>query len=97
MGAGPVPTTKITVGEFLKEWLEKRAGAIRETSLDGYRAIVEKHLVPALGAVALRELTPLHVQGILTTKLQGKKDGSGKWLAKPLAPATVRKAYRGPA
>jgi integrase len=90
-GGGTVPTTKITVGKFLHEWLEKRAGAIRETSLDGYRAIIEKHLVPALGAVALRELTPLHVQGFLTTKLQGKKDGNGKWLAKPLAPTSVRK------
>ncbi|MDP3703026.1 MAG: hypothetical protein Q8R78_01350 [Candidatus Omnitrophota bacterium] len=56
-----------------------------------YREIVSLHLIPAMGAIRLRELTPLHIQGYFTNKLQGKKDADGKWVAKPLAQATVRK------
>lgn len=90
-GGGTVPTTKMTVGQFLREWLEKHESNVRPTSFKGYREIVDLHLVPAMGAIPLRELTPLHVQGYFTSKLQGKKDANGKWVAKPLAQATVRK------
>jgi len=90
-GGGTVAVTKQTVAEFLKAWLEKRAGAVRETSWDSYRAIVHGHLIPALGQAPLRALTPLDVQGYITTKLAGKKDAQGKQIAKPLSPGTVRK------
>src|SRR2546425_3575948 len=45
-GGGTIPTTKQTVGQFLKEWLQKRAGVIRESSFDGYRSIVNGHRIP---------------------------------------------------
>jgi integrase len=90
-GGGSIPTTRITVGQFLQEWLEKRASAIRPTSHESYVQIVDGHLRPALGTVPLRHLTALDVQGYITTKLQGTKDAKGKWTAKPLAGGTVRK------
>jgi len=90
-GGGTVSVTRQTVAEFLKAWLDKRAGAVRETSWDSYRAIVHGHLIPALGQAPLRALTPLAVQGYISTKLAGKKDEKGKVLAKPLAAGTVRK------
>ena len=79
-GGGTVPVTRQTVAEFLKAWLEKRAGAVRETSWDSYRAIVHGHLIPALGQAPLRALTPLDVQGYITTKLAGKKDAINREL-----------------
>jgi integrase len=90
-GGGSIPTTRITVGQFLQEWLEKRAGAIRETSHESYVQIVDGHLIPDLGTIPLRHMTALDVQGYITTKLSGRKDEKGKVLAKPLSAGTVRK------
>jgi integrase len=90
-GGGTVPVTRQTVAEFLRTWLDKRAGAVRETSHESYGQIVNGHLIPALGQAPLRGLTPLAVQGYITTKLAGRKDTQGKWTAKPLAAGTVRK------
>ncbi len=84
---GTVSVTKQTVADYMEEWLLKRAGAVRETSLDGYRHIVHTHLIPAFGGIPLRGLTPLHVQGYITQKLRGDP----KTKQRPLAPATVRK------
>lgn len=83
-GGGTIPTTKLTVAQFLQQWLEKSAGTVRETSFASYRDIVNKHLSPALGQIMLRELTPLHIQSYFTAKLQGKT-------GKPLSAGTVRK------
>lgn len=90
-GGGSIPTTRITVGQFLREWLEKRAGAIRATSHESYVQIVNGHLLPTLGTIPLRHLTALDAQGYITTKLQGRKDGDGKMLTKALSPGSVRK------
>lgn len=86
-GGGTIPVTKQRVAEFLEEWLEKRAGAVRETSLDSYRQIVRRHLIPALGQTPLRSLTPLDVQGFITAKLAG--DSGTK--QRPLSAGTIRK------
>src|SRR3990170_4586374 len=51
-GGSMVPTTKLTVAEFLEDWLAKyAAGNVRETSLRSYRDIVRQHLIPALGCI----------------------------------------------
>ncbi|MDR7401316.1 MAG: site-specific integrase [Armatimonadota bacterium] len=78
-GGGTIPTTRLTVGQFLEQWLQKRAGTVRETTWASYREIIHAHLIPALGRAPLRALTPLAVQGYVAQKLRH------------LAPATVRK------
>src|SRR5437879_895398 len=87
-GGGTIPTTKLTVAEYLEQWLEKYAASnVRETSLKSYRDIVRQHLIPALGLILLRRLSPLDVQGYYTAELNG--DTAKKQQA--LSPSTVRK------
>jgi len=89
-GGGMIPTTKLTVAEYLMQWLEKYAASnVRETSLKSYRDIVRQHLTPALGMIPLRRLSPLDVQGYYTTKLNG--DSAKK--QRPLSSSTVRKHH----
>ncbi len=89
-GGGTIPTTKITVGEYLEQWLSKYAASnVRETSLKSYRGIIHQHLIPALGSIPLRRLSPLDVQGYYTGKLNG--DAATK--QQPLSPSTVRKHH----
>ncbi len=59
----PVPTGKLTVTEHLNQWLEgyvKTNCSIR--TYDGYKSIVEHHLIPALGNIKLKELQPPAIQ-----------------------------------
>jgi hypothetical protein len=44
----------LTLREFLlKVWLPAIESGLRQTTLGGYRMLVESHLVPQLGAVQL--------------------------------------------
>ena len=73
----------MTVGEWLEEWMTNVVAPTRAASTEyGYRNIVENHLVPALGEVALERLTPRHVQKYYTDLL-----------AQGLSPNTVRRHH----
>jgi len=57
------PPGRLTVTEHLHAWLE---GYVRTNcsprTLDGYRSIIERHLIPALGHVQLKQLHPQMIQ-----------------------------------
>jgi integrase len=59
-----------TVGEYLARWL---SGSVRDTvrqrTFERYESIVRVHLVPAIGRVKLKSLTPVHVRGLYREKL----------------------------
>jgi integrase len=53
---------RLSVAEYLEGWLDSLTIAgRRETTISGYRSIVALHLVPAIGAVQLQQLTALHL------------------------------------
>ncbi len=54
------------MADFLREWLVKAAPrTLRPRTLAGYRSIVERHLIPALGRIRLRKLQPGDVDAYL--------------------------------
>lgn len=56
-------TTRITVGQWLKVWLEEyQKPIIRENTYYGTKGIINNYIIPALGAVKLRELTSPMIQ-----------------------------------
>ncbi|AHM56364.1 tyrosine recombinase xerC-like [Peptoclostridium acidaminophilum DSM 3953] len=53
----------ISMAEYLEYWLEKYASnRLSPTTLYGYRMIIEKHIVPAIGDIRLQKLRPLDIQ-----------------------------------
>ncbi|MTI82629.1 MAG: site-specific integrase [Firmicutes bacterium] len=80
---------KMTLGDFLTRWLNDYCVPNRrKTTVDGYRVIINKHLIPALGHIKLAKLRPLHIQEYYTYALQyGRADGKGE--NKKLSPTTV--------
>jgi integrase len=57
------PTGRQTVAELLQLWLDgyvKTNCTLR--TMDGYRSIIERHLIPAMGHVPLRQLQPAAIQ-----------------------------------
>ncbi|MHA1813408.1 MAG: site-specific integrase, partial [Candidatus Thorarchaeota archaeon] len=57
------PTGRLTVAEHLRQWID---GYVRTNcslrTLDGYQAVIEKHLIPALGHLHLKQLQPAKIQ-----------------------------------
>lgn len=61
---------RLTLGEYLKSWLEGIEGTLSRHTLRDYRDKVRLHIVPALGRVRLRDLTRDHLQKLYQRKLK---------------------------
>jgi integrase len=72
-----------SVGGFLAAWLTHVRGRVRRVTFEGYEVLVRRHALPALGALELAALRPLHLQDLYGRLLAG---GAGR---RPLAAGTV--------
>ncbi|MDQ3343800.1 MAG: site-specific integrase [Actinomycetota bacterium] len=95
--SGPPPEPELSTGEWLQFWLEEKqrsGGAsaagrkVAATTARGYASHLELYLLPALGAVPLRQLQPRDISELFRALGDGQ-DGR----ARPLAPASVRRIY----
>jgi integrase len=76
--AGP-----LTVEEFLNMWLRDSVrGSVRLSTYQRYESKVRCHLIPTLGRLKLKSLTPAHVQRLYRDRLDAK-----------LSPSSVRKLH----
>src|SRR5262245_18323338 len=58
-----------TVKQFLEDWLEKTQRLnVRKSSYYRQESIIRKHILPAVGHLQLRKLTPLHVRNLYAAK-----------------------------
>lgn len=64
---------RTTLAQWLRRWLEDVARpAVKPKTLASYTSVIEGHLIPGLGAVALGSLTPVHVQAFFSTAAKAK-------------------------
>ncbi len=77
----------ITLGEYLQRWLNTYCEPnLAPKTVRGYKAVINTHIIPALGMIRLQKLSPLHLQEYYAQKLSsGGQAGQGG-----LAPGTVR-------
>jgi len=69
---------KMTVGQWLQQWLDEAQHSVARKTLQRYREIVDLHLTPALGAIPLAKLQPVQIQAYYAKALaSGRRDGSG--------------------
>ena len=62
---------KQTLGDWLEIWLEQyKRPSIRAITFDTYAMIMQRHLKPTLGYIALRDLQPDHIQSYRNIKTQ---------------------------
>lgn len=66
---------RVTVAAYLERWLAMRGGGLAPATVDRQRSIVQHHLVPVIGHLRLRELTPVDVQAVL---LRARERGLGQ-------------------
>lgn len=80
----PATQTKITVKEHLESWVESHGKTnLRPSTYDRYLGLIKTHLVPNLGHVRLRQLSPALIDAMCE-----------KLYDKGLAQNTVRNAVR---
>jgi integrase len=53
---------KITLEEYLGEWLESYRVAIRPKTHHRYKGLVDKYIVPHIGYISLKDLHPLNIE-----------------------------------
>ena len=82
--------SRLSLREFLlKVWLPAIESGVRQTTLSGYRMLVEQHLVPQLGAVQLQSLNAAQINAHYARLLsEGRVHGSGG-----LSPNTVHHVH----
>jgi len=77
-GSLAVPA-KVTVGQYLERWLRDYATPnLSPRTTEGYRTIINTHLIPALGRYALQKLTSPMIAAYYREKQEhGRCDGKG--------------------
>lgn len=58
---------RLTVADYLTQWLASVKPSLALSTAKRYEQVNATYLIPHLGAVKLAKLTPLHVQGLLST------------------------------
>jgi len=80
-----VSPNKLTLGEYLTTWInEVHANQLKASTLERYKRVINRYLLPELGAIKLQDLRPSHVQGFYTSLLT-RSTVTGN----PLSPQTV--------
>ena len=63
-------TENLKVGQYLTRWLtDSVQDTVTHTTYESYERLVRIHLVPTLGRIKLKDLTPTHVRGLYRKKL----------------------------
>lgn len=57
-----IEPSKMTVAEYVREWLKSTKGSVKPSTYDWYEMIMRIHIVPHLGHLLLSQLTPMHIQ-----------------------------------
>jgi len=85
---------RMTVGDWLRKWLDMHCGGLSPSTAKGYRMIVELHLIPALGHLRMAKLKPFHIQDYYTkAQASGRKDSKTS-RGVGLSPRTVAQHHR---
>lgn len=80
-----VSPNKLTLAEYLTAWInEVHANQLKATTLERYKRVIDRYLIPELGAIKLQGLRPSHVQALYSTLLT-RSTVTGN----PLSPQTV--------
>src|SRR5690606_17574827 len=93
---GYIERNQVTVTDYLTEWLDTHSVQIKPKTLQMYRFLVDRYVVPRIGEMRLQAVRPATI-----TKLYRDLSASGGRDGKGLSPRTVeyvhavlRKAFR---
>jgi integrase len=90
-----VEPVKLTLGEFLDRWLRDYAKPnVTDRTFERYKSIVEQHLKPALGRLALQRLQPIAIQAVYTQWREAGRKKPRKTESAGLSENTILQHHR---
>jgi integrase len=61
----------LRLGDYLQRWLEdSKKSSVKRVTYEGYARQMRNHLVPTLGRIKLKALTPAHLRGLYREKTE---------------------------
>ncbi len=74
-----VTPNKLTLGDWLRQWLRDYVSLnTTDRTQESYTSIIEKHLIPSLGSIRLKDLQPYQLSSYYAKKCSsGRTDGKG--------------------
>lgn len=75
--------TSITVTDYFDRWLSEVRLSLKESTLSWYESVWRKHIIPEIGGIELRKLSPLHIQTLYRRLAE-----------KGVSPPTIHAAHR---
>lgn len=75
--------SKLTVGEWAEQWLERKSREVRPNTLDAYRRELG-YALPALGHLPLQKVTPSHVRALLDDLAKRYSYRTVRWVRQKL-------------
>lgn len=60
----------MTLKDYLEMWIDKKKNKLSPSSVSGYLTIINKHLIPSLGYIKLKDLKPFIMDDYYDTKLE---------------------------
>jgi len=77
-GGVGVDWMNLTFGQYLKRWLEDWCDELSPNTRSGYQRNIDKHIIPKLGAIKLRELSAWQIKRFyIECAKTGRLDGKG--------------------
>ena len=88
-------TGDYTAAEWCRLWFETYSKPnIRYNTAKGYEGIIEHHIIPAIGAIKLKQLSSIHIQRMYNDlKENGRVPRGAKQNDKPLSNTFVRRVH----
>ena len=88
-------TGDYTAAEWCRLWFETYSKPnIRYNTAKGYEGIIEHHIIPAIGAIKLKQLSSIHIQRMYNDlKENGRMPRGAKQNDKPLSNTFVRRVH----
>ena len=94
LDGGIVPSTgRIMMRDWLPRWMADCVeGYLGQATVDRYGGIVQNHLIPALGHLELKRLSPAHVQSLQNGLLKDGMDPKGVNLVRTVLSGAMKHA-----
>ena len=90
-----IEETKMSVQAYLRQWLTIHKKNIAPHTYAGYKTNIERHIIPYLGNIPLKDLTAFKIQSHYAKLLEsGRADKQGKKEGLGLSPTSVLYVHR---
>jgi len=71
LASGTFSDTKLTLEQYLEQWLASKEHSVKPRTVEAYRYAIEKYVTPCVGRKRLDKLTPLDVQKMVSDLAAG--------------------------